>query len=186
MGERYDIEVTLDEGVFPLVASAEGKAGSALALIRTGPGAPPEPDVRPRELSGAVLRYDQLRATSQAALPVRNPDREHRLELRVADHAYRWTINGQPFDQADALPVRSGERVRLTFINTTSMWHPMHLHGHTFQLAGDGPRKDTVAVLPQQSVTCDFDGDNPGQWMVHCHNVYHQESGMMRTLAYEQ
>jgi FtsP/CotA-like multicopper oxidase with cupredoxin domain len=62
----------------------------------------------------------------------------------------------------------------------------MHLHGHTFQINGSGPRKDTVAVLPDQTVTCDFDADNPGQWMVHCHNTYHQEAGMMRTLAYLQ
>ena len=45
-------------------------------------------------------------------------------------------------------------------------------------------RKDTVAVLPKQTVTADFDADNPGQWVVHCHNVYHHEAGMMATLAY--
>lgn len=59
------------------------------------------------------------------------------------------------------------------------MFHPMHLHGHTVALAGNGTRKDTVNVLPKQSQSIDFDADNPGQWLMHCHNVYHGELGMM-------
>jgi len=53
----------------------------------------------------------------------------------------------------------------------------MHIHGHTFQVAPGGPRKDTVLVLPRQQVACDFDADNPGQWMTHCHNLYHAPEG---------
>ena len=67
------------------------------------------------------------------------------------------------------------------------MWHPMHVHGHTMQLrgrAGTGPRKDTTAVLPMSEVVADLDANNPGQWMVHCHNVYHMEAGMMTRLSY--
>lgn len=60
----------------------------------------------------------------------------------------------------------------------------MHLHGHTYQPAGGGPRKDTAIVLPRQTVTADFDADNPGQWLVHCHNAYHGEAGMMGLVAY--
>jgi FtsP/CotA-like multicopper oxidase with cupredoxin domain len=67
------------------------------------------------------------------------------------------------------------------------MFHPMHLHGHTFQVrtqANRGPRKDTVIVLPGRSLEVDFDADNPGQWLTHCHNVYHGEAGMMAVLSY--
>ena len=78
-----------------------------------------------------------------------------------------------------------GQRVRVVFANTTAMYHPMHVHGHTFALSGTGIRKDTVLVLPNQEVACDFDADNPGQWMTHCHNLYHApESGMMALLGY--
>ena len=49
MGERYDVQVTLGDGVFPLAALAEGKNATALALIRTGFGQPPPPAVRPAE-----------------------------------------------------------------------------------------------------------------------------------------
>jgi FtsP/CotA-like multicopper oxidase with cupredoxin domain len=58
------------------------------------------------------------------------------------------------------------------------MWHPVHLHGHTFAV-DIGPRKDTVIVLPGQTVPVQFDVDNPGRWMLHCHNAYHAEAGMM-------
>ena len=61
----------------------------------------------------------------------------------------------------------------------------MHLHGHTFAVAGVGARKDTVIVLPNQTVTVDLEAANPGQWMIHCHNIYHAEAGMMVNLAYE-
>ncbi|MGW4213787.1 multicopper oxidase domain-containing protein [Lentzea sp. NPDC004789] len=48
----------------------------------------------------------------------------------------------------------------------------------------DGPRKDTVLVLPGRSVEVDFRADNPGQWLAHCHNVYHGEEGMMSVVSY--
>jgi FtsP/CotA-like multicopper oxidase with cupredoxin domain len=102
---------------------------------------------------------------------------------------YDLGINGQSFDMtrpgALRFLIREGQRVRVTFANTTAMYHPMHIHGHTFQVNRTGPRKDTVIVLPGQQVACDFDADNPGQWMTHCHNLYHApESGMMALLGY--
>ncbi|CAM5503241.1 hypothetical protein SVIOM74S_05025 [Streptomyces violarus] len=82
--------------------------------------------------------------------------------------------------------MEAGERVRVVFDNGTAMWHPLHLHGHTFALGGNaaGARKDTAIVLPHRSLTVEFDADNPGLWMVHCHNVYHAEAGMMTVLGY--
>jgi FtsP/CotA-like multicopper oxidase with cupredoxin domain len=74
----------------------------------------------------------------------------------------------------------------VTFVNTTMMWHPVHLHGHTFAVGDGGARKDTAIVLPGQTLTADFDADNPGRWMVHCHNVYHAEGGMMTLLGYRK
>ncbi len=103
---------------------------------------------------------------------------------------YDWAINGRRFNQTeplrDALTVRQGERVRLDFANKTMMWHPMHLHGHTYQHGNGGPRKDTSIVLPGRTLTVEFDADNPGQWLSHCHNIYHAESGMMAVVAYQR
>ena len=101
---------------------------------------------------------------------------------------YNWAINGKAFDMddpsANPILVEEGQRVRLDFVNMTQMWHPMHLHGHTYQLASGGPRKDTAIVLPKKTLSVEFDADNPGQWMLHCHNAYHAEAGMMTQLGY--
>ena len=111
-------------------------------------------------------------------------DRTHDLVLTGSMAPYRWLINGKTFPDADPLAVREGERVRLRFQNMSMMFHPMHLHGHTFGLLGSGVRKDTVIVRPMETVEADLDADNPGQWAAHCHNLYHAEAGMMTTLAY--
>ena len=185
MGERYDVLVTLADGVFPLVAVAEGKKASALALVRTGRGAAPDAAVRPRELSGKIVGYAELTPAEAARLKARKPDRTVRLRLTGGMKRYDWGINGRRYDPNQIEPVREGERVRLILENRTTMWHPMHLHGHTFAVADSGVRKDTAIVLPQQTLTTEFEADNPGLWMIHCHNIYHAESGMMTTLGYE-
>jgi FtsP/CotA-like multicopper oxidase with cupredoxin domain len=78
--------------------------------------------------------------------------------------------------------VRQGDRVEITFMNPTSMMHPMHLHGHHFQVVAiggrrfAGPVRDTV-IVP---------GHNPlplrGDWFLHCHHLYHMATGMMTEL----
>jgi len=190
MGERYDVQVTLGDGVFPLTALAEGKNSTALALIRTGFGEPPPPAIRPAEFGGALAHYGLLRATPSARLAARGPDVTYRLKLTGGMARYDWGINGHAFDMSrpGALQflISQGQRVRVVFANTTTMYHPMHIHGHTFALGPAGPRKDTVIVRPGQQVACDFDAANPGQWMTHCHNLYHApQGGMMAMLSYQ-
>lgn len=187
MGERYDAIVELADGVFPLVAAAEGKTGRGFALIRTGGGTPPPADVQPAELAVAPLTADRLTAAEPVRLQAKQPDRTLDVTLGSDMKKYVWTINGKAYPDHAALNVSQGQRIRLRFRNQTMMYHPMHLHGHTFQLvnrAGSGPRKDTSIVLPMQTVEVDLDADNPGQWMLHCHNAYHGEAGMMSILSY--
>lgn len=189
MGERYDVLATLGDGVFPLAALAEGKNAGGMALVRTGSGSAPKPTVRPREVDGMIMPADRLRAADDVRLDTRKADRVHRIELTGGMDQYDWAINGERYDMDDPtaspLLVEEGQRVRLDFVNTTDMWHPMHLHGHTYQLGGSGPRKDTTIVLPKKTVSVVFDADNPGQWMLHCHNAYHGEAGMMALVAYQ-
>ena len=186
MGERYDVMVTLGDGVFPLVALAEGKSDGAFGLIRTGSGAAPKASVRPRELDGRIVAYRQLKPADAVRLAPREPDRVVTLELTGGMMAYDWGFNGRPYDSKRNEPVRAGERVRLDLVNTTTMWHPIHLHGHTFAIEATGLRKDTAIVLPGQTLPVVFDADNPGLWMIHCHNVYHAEAGMMTQLGYQR
>lgn len=184
MGERYDVIVTLRDGVFALVGSAEGKPGRAYATVRTASGTATAPSGAVAELQGRLLLGTDLRPMSGVALGRRAVDRRHRLVLAGSMAPYRWVINGEPHPDSPPLPVVQGERVRLTFANRSMMFHPMHLHGHTFALAATGTRKDTVIVRPMETLEVDLDADNPGQWAAHCHNAYHMEAGMMTTLSY--
>ena len=116
--------------------------------------------------------------------------------LRYADslclsQATHWAINRQSWPE-------SGHRVlpppmlRLTrnksyvieFVNDSQYKHPMHLHGVTFQVLDPeqgevGQRADTVLLSPRDRVRIAFVADNPGDWMLHCHIIEHQETGMM-------
>lgn len=188
MGERYDVLVTLQDGVFPLVALAEGKNATGRALVRTGSGSAPSAAVRPKELDGTVMTASRLRAADDVRLKATDPDVTHEVRLTGGMMRYEWAINGERYDMADPtanpLLVEEGRRVRLDFVNTSDMGHPMHLHGHTFQLGSAGPRKDTTVVLPGRKVSVVFGADNPGRWMLHCHNAYHGEAGMMTLVAY--
>ncbi|MFF8478540.1 multicopper oxidase family protein [Streptomyces sp. NPDC015414] len=188
MAERYDVLVTAKDGVFPFVALAEGKRGQALAVLRTDKGRNvPPADVRPDGLDRKLVPARRLRPDDSVALDDRRPDREMRIRITGTMEKYDWGFDHRPYSVRQRHPVRAGERVRLTLINATDMWHPMHLHGHTFAVAGlDGARarKDTAIVLPHRKLVVDFDADNPGLWMLHCHNQYHSESGMMTILGY--
>ena len=188
MGERYDVIVTVKDGVFPLVAAAEGKNAQGRALLNTGAGSAPAPTYQPAELNGRVGTVDDFVAAENVMLPQRQPDASLRADLGGDMMSYAWTINGRSYDNTEPLTIRQGQRARLTFTNMTMMWHPMHLHGHTFQVikpdGSPGPRKDTVIVLPMRSVAVDLIADNPGDWMLHCHNAYHMDAGMMTQLNY--
>lgn len=190
MAERYDVLVTAQDGVFPLVALAEGKRGQAVAVLRTGGKEDlPGPSVRPEELDGRIVPARRLVPHESVALREDEPDRELRIRLTGNMKNYDWGFDHQPYSVKQRHPVRQGERIRVTLINATDMWHPMHLHGHTFAMTGldaSGARKDTAIVLPHRKLVIDFRADNPGLWMLHCHNQYHSESGMMTILGYRK
>ena len=188
MGERYDVVVTAGDGAFPIVAVPEGRDDAGgMAVLRSAEGGAPDAAARPAELDGRLLRYADLVPTDAVRLTPREPDRELELRLAMVDGGRRWSINGAVHGEHEPLPVEQGERVRLRMVNASTMFHPVHVHGHTVALVGPdgaGVRKDTVNVLPMQTLAVDLQADNPGQWMVHCHNAYHAEQGMMTTLSY--
>ncbi|OBI91581.1 multicopper oxidase family protein [Mycobacterium asiaticum] len=188
MAERYDVVVTAADGVFPLVASAEGKNALARALLVTGKGSPPDPQFRPDELNKRVGVVDMFTAATSVNLGRPDPNLDLPVVLGGTMAKYDWIINGEPYSRTKPLHVREGEHPTLTFDNTTMMWHPIHLHGHTFQVINSdgtlGARKDTVIVLPKRKLQAVLIADNPGTWVMHCHNTYHQEAGMMTRLDY--
>ncbi len=188
MGERIDAIVTVQAETTAVLALPEGKAGQAVGYIDAGAGKMPASSKLPDKLEGNVVDGGKLHADPSAILPEKATDRKHELHLTGGMAKFDWGINDHRFDlakpYAHAFEVKTGERVEVVFINDTMMWHPMHLHGHTFQIGTDGARKDTVIVRPGERVTVFFDADNPGQWLTHCHNVYHAEQGMMGVFSY--
>lgn len=189
MAERYDVTITAKDGVFPLVAVPEGKkAQPARALLTTAAGSAPEATFQPAELNGRVGTVEMFTATPAASFGSSQSDVNLALNLTGSMMNSDWAINGKPYPGSPPVTVKQGQRATLAFTNSTMMYHPMHLHGHTFQVIQPdgslGARKDTVNVLPNQKLNAVLVADNPGSWMIHCHNTYHQEAGMMTTLNY--
>jgi len=115
----------------------------------------------------------------------------------------RWTINGRTFQMDDVANdeiVRLGSTEVWEFYNTgagmgmmgmMNMPHPVHMHGKQFRVlerggvvhAGyvDEGWKDTVLLMPgeQARILVGFD-DYPGLYLYHCHNLEHEDMGMMR------
>ena len=189
MGERVDAIVNLDTSV-PVVAIAEGKRGHAQLNLRVN-NAPSA--VKAAEFVAVVRREAPLDTatltpTPEVTLPARAPEQVIDARLSGPDDGYTWPINGRLYDPPRyGVPVKPNQRVRIRFVNESMMFHPFHLHGHTFQvMRGDTPRarKDTVLVPPKQTVEVEFDTDNPGKWITHCHNTYHLEAGMAMFIEY--
>ncbi len=187
MGQRIDVRVQLprEDRSFPILALREGSrertgvilrpAGAAVAKIATsGDGDAPVLD---------LALEAQLRAV--APLVSRPVQKRFDMVLTGGMAAYRW---GLPTNEP--IVVDAGDRVEVTLRNMSMMAHPMHLHGHHFQVVAiDGQRfsgavRDTVLVPPMRSVTIAVDAGNPGQWAFHCHHLYHMATGMMSTFGY--
>ncbi len=102
-----------------------------------------------------------------------------------------WTVNGlvRTDDPSDALfTIPRGRTAVFDLRNETAWWHPIHLHGHSFRVISRNgtstarkDRQDTILIPPQETAEIAFVADNPGDWMVHCHILEHQEAGMMAT-----
>jgi len=134
-----------------------------------------------------VLTYRDLVAVDRNP-DIRAPERAMRIHLTGNMERYMWAFDGEKLSEVKApIPFLEGERVRVTLVNDTMMGHPIHLHGHFFELVtghGDfAPRKHTVNVQPGGTATFDFTADAVGDWAFHCHMLYHMHGGMMQVVT---
>jgi FtsP/CotA-like multicopper oxidase with cupredoxin domain len=188
MGQRLDIRVAIlkEGGAFPILALREGafeRAGIVLASTNA--------KMAKLAINGAskgpvvTLGLETLLRAAQG-LVVKRADRSRDVMLTGDMSSYNWAMQN-----GDVHSVKIGERIEITMHNISMMTHPMHLHGHHFQVIWingrpvQGALRDTVAVPPMASVTIAFDAANPGIWAFHCHHLYHMVSGMMAYVAYE-
>ncbi len=194
MGERYDVVVRMEHpGAWSLLAGSVDQSvpGVVLPVIYAGERPTPAPVTTwPTSLTrGRTLSYANLRPLDGRGES--STGRMMPLTLSAGANG-AWTINGQAYPEADVLRFRVGERIRFQFRNMSMLRHPMHLHGHFFQLVDrttgrvSGPVKDTVLVEPMMgAVDVEWVADNPGRWLLHCHHAYHMEMGMMREVVVE-
>ncbi|QDU85044.1 Copper resistance protein A precursor [Planctomycetes bacterium Pla163] len=213
IAETYDAVVEVPaSGVLELTAVAQDGSGRARITVGRGAGEIPVDPPRPNlyrmddSIVGAVdaartkvdpkaldrprppSPYNLLRALGSTELPQDAPRRELELRLTGDMTTYRWGFNGKTFAEDPVIGIREGEVVRMRFVNETMMHHPMHVHGHFFRvLTPQGelsPLKHTVDVPPMATRTIEFLADEPGDWFMHCHILYHMDMGMARVISY--
>jgi len=194
VAQRLDIELTIPKiaSAFPVLAVLEGERRRTGIVLLAGKG-------QVARISGIADAASPpltlgLERSLRAAEPLadRKADRTHVLNLTGSMQGYRWSFNNVPWSKdVPPLIVTEGERVEIAATNQTMMPHPVHLHGHSFQVVAiDGHRfagalRDTVLVPPKTTVIVAFDAGNPGWWAFHCHLLYHQHAGMFATLRYD-
>jgi FtsP/CotA-like multicopper oxidase with cupredoxin domain len=193
VAQRLDIRLNLPPGpgAYPVLAQLEGdRSQTGIVLVAGGAAVARIPDTA--EAASPPLTLD-LERILRAKKPFaeRKADRVHTLNLSGEMAGYVWSLNGVAWNKdVPPLPVAEGERVELVFVNQTPMPHPMHLHGHEFEVVEiDGQRflgavRDTILVIPGRRVVVAFDAKNPGWWAVHCHLLYHLDAGMFTTIRY--
>ena len=192
-GQRADVLLDMKEAAaFPVLAQREGDRR------RTGiiPATPRAQVAKvASEADSAVAAVDlslEARLAAVQTLPPRRPDAVRRIALTGTMTPYVWSIDDRTWRDHQPLVVSHGQRVDLTMVNRSPMAHPMHLHGHHFQVTAigntriAGALRDTVLVPVNGSVTVAFDADNPGRWLFHCHNLFHMATGMMTELVYDK
>lgn len=193
MAQRLDIELDLPAGAtaFPILARREG-AREQTGIILAAPGAPVQKIAALAETEAPAFDTDLAQEGSLRALtplPDRPVENAQMLMLGGSMKPYVWTISGQTWPDHQPVTAKSGQRVELTFHNMSMMSHPMHLHGHAFQVVGigstrlSGAVRDTVLVPPMARVTVALDAGEAARWMLHCHHMAHLATGMMTEFA---
>ena len=193
VAQRLDLKVTIPKegGAYPILAQGEGtKLRCGVVLVTKGASIPQLSSTT--SISTAALDNTQekkLRALNP--LPDRTINRTLPATLGGNMATYVWTINGAAYPNRKSLDIQTGERVAIAFTISTNMGHPMHLHGHDFQVVEiDGEKirgalRDTLMIPPGSKMTVAFDADNPGIWPLHCHLLYHLDTGMFTVVKYD-
>jgi FtsP/CotA-like multicopper oxidase with cupredoxin domain len=198
VGERYDAYFEVRKpGAFLLQGLTGGPAPhQQAALFYTEGMENAQPAESPQTLVG-VDYFTYEKAAGGAAAPSAETLGSLRYEFTLGGGAWgsnRWTINGATWPDTPKILVRRGDRVSVHFKNTTDMEHPMHLHGHAFELVEVGgtwlarPLLKDVSIVPANggTTTWRFTANSlSGRWLLHCHNEIHAMDGMMTEVRYE-
>jgi CopA family copper-resistance protein len=166
------------------------KVGPGLDMVAMNPvDRMGDPGIGLDNVGHRVLNYRKLVAAKPNS-DNRRPTRLKEIHLTGNMERYMWSFDGKKFSAVTDDPIRFAfnERVRVKLVNETMMAHPIHLHGHFFELVNDAPSghqplKHTVIVQPGGSATFDLTANEPGDWAFHCHLMYHMHNGMFQVVT---
>jgi len=199
IAQRIDVIVQLprDAASYPILALRELATEQTGIVLATAGSRVPRLPVKGTSPSGLLTLDLESELVATNPLKAKPPDQVSVLRLQGNMARYEWLINDVAFNVTNPgsekaqVRVKPGQRVALKFVNETPMSHPMHLHGHSFQVVAindrriGGALRDTVLVPGNTSVTVEFDANNPGLWYVHCHILWHLEAGMATLVQYD-
>ena len=177
-------------GAYPIFAQVEGKRARTGIILAASGAHISRLAAEAAENAPSVDLSLEHRLEAVTSLAPRAPDVTHRVILAGGMSPYAWSLNGEYWPQVTPLMIATGQRVVIEMVNHSMMAHPMHLHGHAFQVMAlngtprAGAVRDTVLVPPMGTVTIAFDANNPGRWAFHCHNLYHMMTGMITEVRY--
>ncbi|MDT0577000.1 copper resistance system multicopper oxidase [Croceicoccus sp. F390] len=166
------------------------KAGPGVDMVSMHPAdRMGDPGIGLDDVDHRVLTYKDLIALTPNR-DLRTPSRQMEIHLTGNMERYMWSFDGQKFNAVSDQPIRFAydERVRIKLVNDTMMAHPIHLHGHFFELVNGAeadrqPLKHTVIVQPGGSAQFDLTANEPGDWAFHCHLLYHMHAGMFQIVS---
>ncbi len=195
-GERYDVEFTVASGdSFVIDAHDDNAYNDQLKIpfnVTDGTGnRVSEPLIAEFPVFN-LFNYGSPGTGKFSLEQSYSVDQRVELGTDTADNTLKYTINGKVFKELPPLQVKTGDVVKLTYINNSQVDHPMHLHGHFFQvlsrngmpLTGAAIIKDTLLIKPGEAYEVAFNADNTGNWVQHCHELHHASAGMMQAVIY--
>lgn len=195
IGNRLDIllDIPKQSGAFPILGQAEGTNMQTGLILATTKVDIPKLSSTASQTMGRVAYYQlEKKLKSVKPLAKKKVDVSLNYVLQGTMNGYQWTLNGESWPNITPKVINKGDRVEMVFSNKNTMSHPMHFHGHVFQVTEidgvpieNGALRDTILVQPNTTVKVQFDANNPGIWLNHCHNLYHLAAGMVTTVEYQ-
>ncbi|MGJ7920251.1 multicopper oxidase family protein [Neobacillus sp. LXY-4] len=196
-GERYDIEFLADNpGKWYLEEHGDAGGTAGMKAIIQYEGNSDSKDKSDQNKNLPLFTFNNYGRSEAGKFTLdQNYDVEYTMNLNGNNDKNVWTINGKSFPDIDGLNVEKGDLVKVKLVNNSpkGVDHPMHLHGHSFQVLSKNGKtvegspiiKDTINLKPGDEYVVAFEADNPGNWLFHCHDLHHATGGMVDLIKYK-
>jgi FtsP/CotA-like multicopper oxidase with cupredoxin domain len=195
-GERYDIEFTANnpgDWYLECHGDMEGSSGMKAMIQYEGKSVSTDQSNQSEQLP--IFNFTNYGETEKDKFTLgQSYDIEYTMNLNGNNMDNVWTINDKSFPDTTGVTVKKGDLIKVKLVNNSKdADHPMHLHGHFFQvltkngtpLTGSPIIKDTINLKPGEEYEVAFEADNPGNWLFHCHDLHHATAGMVDVVKYE-